>query len=132
MTVRLSRRTLACLAPALALPAAARAQNAEPPRRGPNGGRVVIADGHPVELVVAGTAVTLFLVDERGQPEATRGASGRIVLQQGAETTTVTLQPAEPNRMEGTLPAAAPAGARLVFTATMRDGHRLRVRFVLD
>lgn len=126
----LSRRRCAMLL--LTAPALARAQDAARPRRGPNGGRVEIADGHPLELVLDGPAVTIFLTDNAGRPEPSRGATRRVVLQQGNETATVTLQPAAPNRLIGTLPSIAPAGARMVFSGIMADGHRLRARFVLD
>ena len=110
------------LAPSLAL-----AQRAP----GPNGGIVVVADGHPIELRVAGLEVTVFLNGEDGRPSSSRGASGRVVVQSGGQTATVPLAPAEPNRLVGRL-AGPVAAARLVFTGAMADGHRVQARFVLD
>jgi len=40
--------------------------------------------------------------------------------------------PAEPNRLVGTLAAPLPAGARVVFTGTMADGHRVTGRYVME
>jgi hypothetical protein len=122
-----TRRALAAL---LLLPCAARAQNA--PRRGPNGGPVVLADGHPIELVVSGTTLTLFLNEENGRPASSARASGRATVQAGGQTATVSLTPAEPNRLVGTLAAPLAAGARVVFNGTMSDGHRVTARYVIE
>lgn len=113
---------------ALLLPGAALAQ----PARGPNGGQMVTADGHPIELVLSGTALTLFLNGEDGRPSASARASGRVTVQAAGRTATLALAPAEPNRLVGTLPAPLAAGARVVFTGTMADGHRLTARFVVE
>jgi len=124
----LHRRMLAAvivLAPGLAL-----SQRA--PTRGPNGGIVVVADGHPIELVVAGQSITLFLNGEDGRPAPSRGASGRAVVQAGGQTATVALAPAEPNRLVGQLAAPLTAGARLIFTGTMSDGHRIQARYTVE
>lgn len=124
----LHRRTLA--ATFLLVPSLAWSQRA--PARGPNGGMVVVADGHPIELVVEGQTVTLFLNGENGRPSPSRGASGRVVVQAGGQTATVNLAPAEPNRLVGQLAAPLAAGARMVFTGTMTDGHRIQARFTLE
>ena len=122
----LDRRML--LGGLLLAPGLARAQR--PP--GPNGGIVVVAEGHPIELLVAGLAVTVFLNGEDGRPSPSRGASGRVVVQSGGQTATVTLAPAEPNRLVGQLAAPVAAGARMVFGGAMADGHRVQARFVLE
>jgi hypothetical protein len=128
----LRRTLLATLAATVAAPLAAMAQGtAQRPSRGPNGGRVVVADGHPVELVASGTELTFFLRDDDGTPRATRGVSGRAVVQQGGQTTTVQLAPAEPNRLVGRLEAPLAPNARVVFSAALH-GHRLQARFVND
>jgi hypothetical protein len=114
----------------LLLPGIAAAQPARP--RGPNGGQVVTADGHPLELVIAGTALTLYLNDESGRPSPSARASGRVTIQAGGQTATVTLAPAAPNRLVGTLAAPPAAGARIVFTGAMSDGHRVTARYVLE
>ncbi|MFC7478132.1 hypothetical protein ACFQS7_27550 [Dankookia sp. GCM10030260] len=114
----------------LLAPGMAGAQRA--PTRGPNGGLMVLAEGHPIELVVADLAVTVFLNGENGRPAPSRGASGRVVVQAGGQTTTVSLTPAEPNRLVGQLGAPLAAGARVLFTGAMADGHRIQARFAAE
>lgn len=119
----LSRRIL----PALLLPAIAVAQ-----ARGRNGGQVVTADGHPIELVLSGTVLTLFLSEENGQPMPSARATGRATVQADGRTTTIALRPAAPDRLVGSLAAPLPAGARVVFTGTLGDGHRVTARYVVE
>lgn len=127
-----TRRALAALL-LLAPPGAALAQGAPAAtRRGPNGGQVVTADGHPIELVLSGTTLTLFVSEENGRPMATARANGRVTVQAGGQTATVNLGPAEPNRLVGTLAAPLAAGARVVFNGTLSDGHRVTARYVIE
>jgi hypothetical protein len=116
------------LEPLLLLPGPAMAQapaQQGAARRRPNGGLVAVADGHPLELLVSGTDATLFLNGEDGRPS-------RLTIQAGGQTSTVTLRPAEPNRLVGTLPAPLAAGARVAFTGAMSDGHRVTARYVIE
>lgn len=118
---------LAALA-ALALPLAAAAHNAA---KGPNGGPVVDAAGHHVEMVAKGTDLVLFLTEEGDKPLASAGAkNARAVVQDGGGTASLPLQPAEPNRLVGTLAQPLGSGARVVVSATMADGHAVQARFV--
>lgn len=125
--MNLTRRMLPAM---LLVPGLAMAQPARP--RGPNGGQVVTADGHPIELVLSGTTLTLFLNEEAGRPSSSARATGRVTVQAGGQTATVALTPAEPNRMVGTLAAPLAPGARVVFTGTMSDGHRVTARYVIE
>lgn len=125
--MNLSRRIL----PAMwLLPASALAQ--QPARRGPNGGPVGTADGHPIELVLSGTTLTLFVSEENGRPMSSARANGRVTVQAAGQTATVTLAPAEPNRLVATLAAPLAPGARVVFTGTLSDGHRVTARYIVD
>jgi hypothetical protein len=126
-----TRRTLLAAALPIAAAAPAFAQNAAA-RRGPNGGQVVTADGHPIELVVSGTSLTLYLNDHDGRPASSARASGRVTVQAGGQTATANLAPAEPNRLVGTLAAPLSAGARVVFNGALGDGHRVTARYVVD
>jgi hypothetical protein len=92
---------------------------------------VVVADGHPVEFVASGAELTFILRNDDGTPLATRGISAHAVVQQGGQTATVQLAPAEPNRLVGRLEVPLASNARLVFSATLH-GHRLQARFVND
>jgi hypothetical protein len=123
------------LEPLLLLPGPAMAQapaQQGAARRRPNGGLVAVADGHPLELLVSGTDATLFLNGEDGRPSPSARANGRLTIQAGGQTSTVTLRPAEPNRLVGTLPAPLAAGARVAFTGAMSDGHRVTARYVIE
>ena len=129
----LRRIFLAVLPVTAAAPMTAMAQGSaqQRPARGPNGGRVVVADGHPVEFVASGAELTFFLRDDDGTPLETRRINGRAVVQQGGQTATVPLTPAEPNRLVGRLEGPLTPGARVVFSAALH-GHRLQARFVAD
>ncbi|TXM73956.1 hypothetical protein FV222_17525 [Methylobacterium sp. WL103] len=95
---------------------------------GPNGGVVVVADGHPIEFVASDAALTFFVTDDDGGPAKTVGVTGKAFVQAGGRTETVALAGAEPNRLVGTLKAPLPAGAKVVLSARMH-GHTLQARF---
>ena len=116
----------------LALAAAfASAASAHDTAKGPNGGPVVDSAGHHVEMVAKGTELVLFLTEEADKPLASAGTkNARAIVQDGGKTATVPLQPAEPNRLVGTLSQPLGSGARVVVSATMPDGHTVQARFV--
>jgi hypothetical protein len=125
-TMNLTRRTLSGIS-LLAFPGMALAQSP----RGPNGGLVATEHGHSYELVISGAAVQVFLT-EGNRPMSSQGATGRLVVQSGGRTVNVPLSPAAPNRLTGSVAAPLAAGTRIVFTATLADGHRLQGRFAID
>jgi hypothetical protein len=99
--------------------------------KGPNGGPVVDSAGHHVEMVAKGTEFVLFLTEADDKPLASAGTkNARAIVQDGGKTATVALQPAEPNRLIGTLSQPLGPGARVVVSATMADGHGVQARFV--
>lgn len=99
--------------------------------KGPNGGPVVDSSGHHVEMVAKGSELVLFLTEADDKPLASAGTkNARAIVQDGGQTATVPLQPAEPNRLVGTLAQPLGAGARVVVSATMADGHTVQARFV--
>ena len=101
--------------------------------KGPNGGPVVDSAGHHVEMVVRGTELVLFLTEADDKPLASAGAkNARAVVQDAGKTAAVPLRPAEPNRLVGTLAQPLGAGARVVVSATMPDGHAVQARFATD
>jgi len=115
----------------LALAGFATAATAHDKAKGPNGGPVVDSAGHHVEFTSKGTEVVLFLYDEADKPLASAGTkNARAIVQDGGKTATVALQPAEPNRLVGTLAQPLSKGARVVVSATMADGHAVQARFV--
>jgi hypothetical protein len=121
--------TLGLLAALIALPIAAQAQT----KKGPNGGTIVSSQGHPIEFVMNGQDLTFFVGDDDGSPLPTKGFKGRATIQDGAKTTTVALQPAAPNKMVGKAESLVGSKARVVFSATFREGshsHTLTGRYV--
>ncbi len=123
------RRLLLSLALA-ALPFAAGAHELA---KGPNGGPVVDSAGHHVEMVAEGTQLVLFLTGEADKPLASAGSkNARAIVQDGGKTATISLAPAEPNKLVGTLPQPLGRGARIVVSATMADGHAVQARFARD
>ncbi len=116
---------------ALAVAATPLAASAHESAKGPNGGPVADSAGHHVELVANGTELVLFLTGEADKPIASAGTkNARAIVQDGGKTATVSLQPAEPNRLVGALAAPLGKGARVVVSATMADGHAVQARFV--
>jgi cytoskeletal protein RodZ len=116
---------------AIALAGFATAATAHELAKGPNGGPVVARAVHHVELTTKGTELVLFLTDEADKPLASAGTrNARAIVQDSGKIATVALQPAEPNRLVGTLSQPLSKGARVVVSATMADGHAVQVRFV--
>lgn len=116
---------------ALALTASPLAATAHEMAKGPNGGPVVDSSGHHVELVASGTELVLFLTEDADKPLASAGTkNARAIVQDSGKTATVSLQPAEPNKLVGTLASPLGKGARVVVSATMADGHVVQARFV--
>lgn len=104
------------------------AASGQAPAKGPNGGMVTVSDGHDIEMVANGTELIIYLYEESKKPTTGR-AGARAVVQDSGKTTTVQLTPAAPNRLVGTLPAPLAAGARVVVSATLADGHKVQARF---
>jgi Spy/CpxP family protein refolding chaperone len=111
--------------------AAQQAASAHDTSAGPNGGQVVEVKGHHVELTATGTDLTLHLSDETHAAIASQGASGRAVILDGSRQATAALTPAAPNRLVAHLEAPLAAGARVVVTAKLADGHEIVARFVI-
>lgn len=98
--------------------------------KGPHGGPVVESSGHHVEFVAAGDEVLFYLTDEDGQPIASTGATGSAIVQQGGKTGTIPLEPAAPNILKGRVTDPIVAGARVVVSGKLSDGHAVQARFV--
>lgn len=116
---------------ALTLGAAPFAASSHEMAKGPNGGPVVDSAGHHVEMVAKGAELVLFLSEHNDKPLASAGTkNARAIVQDGGKTATVTLQPAEPNKLIGALAQPLGKGARVVVSATLADGHVVQARFV--
>jgi hypothetical protein len=101
--------------------------------KGPNGGPLVDVAGHHVEMVAKGTELVLYLTDAADKPLASAGTkAARAIVQNAGKTATVPLNPVEPNKLVGTLAQPLGAGARVVISATLADGHALQARFTTN
>ncbi len=98
--------------------------------KGANGGQVADSKGHHVEFITKDGAITLYLTDEKDQPIASAGATGRVIIQDGSANATVDLTPAAPNLLTAKAAAALNPGAKLVVSAKLSDGHDIQARFI--
>ncbi|MFC1458321.1 MULTISPECIES: hypothetical protein [Microvirga] len=115
---------------ALAIAASPLAAAAHETAKGPNGGPVVDSSGHHVEMVAKDTSLVVYLTEGADKPLASAGTkNARAIVQDGGNTATVPLQPAEPNKLVGALAQPLGSGARVVVSATMADGHTVQARF---
>lgn len=127
-----NRLLLALLVGSIALGGLAHAQA---PKKGANGGTVVVSSGHPIEFVTKDQDITFYFLDDDGTPLSTKTMQGRAVVQDGGKTTTVQLSPAEPNKLLGTLTAPLGAKARVALSATVATSghkHTLQARFTTN
>lgn len=97
---------------------------------GPNGGPMLEVNDHHLELTSTGTALTLYLMDSAHAPVSSKGISGRVVILEGSQQATHTLEVTEPNKLSAKLDKPLGAGARVVVTARLTDGRNLTARFV--
>lgn len=97
---------------------------------GPNGGQIAEVQGHHVEFTIKEKEIVLFLTDKDGKQIGSKGASGRVVILDGAKPLNVELAPVEPNVLSAKLDAPLTAGAKVVVSAKLGDGHDLQARFV--
>jgi hypothetical protein len=117
--------TIITLASALlALPAAAHEVE-----RGPNGGRVVEAGTHHVELVVKDDAVNVFVTDANEKPVSIIGFKAVAIFTISGKAQRIPLEPKEGTRLSGTSPVALPAEPAGVVQITAPDGKTAQGRF---
>ena len=98
--------------------------------KGANGGQVVDDKGHHVEFTTKGNDVVLYLSDEKNQPIASKGATGRVTVQMAGKQATATLVPSEPNVLTVKLDVPPASGTKIVVSAKLSDGHDIQARFV--
>ena len=107
-----------------ALPAAAHEVE-----KGPNGGRVVEAGAHHVELVIKEKAVNVFVTDAGEKPVSINGFNGVAIFTIGGKAQRITLEPKEGTRLSGTSPVVLPTEAAGVVQITAPDGKTAQGRF---
>jgi hypothetical protein len=99
--------------------------------KGPNGGPVVETHDVFVEMTVEDNALVLHFAGADGKPMSSDGTTkARAIVQDAGQTTTISLEAQAPNRLVGPLRAPLGAGARVVVSATLADGHGIQARFV--
>jgi hypothetical protein len=97
--------------------------------KGPNGGRVVDASPHHIELVVKDKAVSVFVTDADDKPVQVVGFKGLAVLTIGGKAQRIALSPQDGNRIAGTANVTVPPDVRGVVQVTGPDGKTAQGRF---
>ena len=98
--------------------------------KGPNGGQVIEDAGHHVEFTTKDNQVVLFLTEASDAPLATKGATGRVIVQDGAAQAVADLTATEPTQLTAKLAAPVKPGNKLVVSIKLADGHDVKARFV--
>lgn len=116
---------LAMLLAGLALPAVA-----HEPRKGPNGGALVDAGQHHVELVTDGTeTVVLYLSDLHDKPVAATGYKANAILIVGGKPLRFMFDKVEGAKITGRAPASVPAGVKGAVQLIGPDGATSQAKF---
>ena len=115
---------------ALSLAAAPSLASAHDVAKGVNGGQVIDAQGQHVEFTTKGNDIVMYLTDEKDQPIASKGASGRLTIQNAGKLATLALVASEPNALSVRLDDPLASGAKIVILAKLSDGHEIQARFV--
>jgi hypothetical protein len=97
--------------------------------KGPNGGRVVEAGAHHVELVVKDNAVNVFMTDASEKPVSINGFKGVAIFIISGKAQRITLEPKEGAHLFGTSPVALPAEPAGVVQITAPDGKTAQGHF---
>lgn len=102
----------------------------------PHGGQLRMAAGYHLELVVAPDAtadqdhaVTVYVTDHAGEPQAVAGLSATALIQSGGKRTAVALKPDGANRLSGLGRYQAGADMKVVVSLLQADKTTLQARF---
>ncbi len=98
--------------------------------KGPHGGAIVDVKGHHVEFISKDSEIIIYLTDDKDAPISSKGAEGKAVIQDAGKSRTVGLTPAEPNLLTGKTDGPLNAGAKIVVSGKLADGHAILARFV--
>ena len=118
---------------ALALACAAMLGIAHPAlaqKTGPNGGLLAGKAGHETELVISGTELAVFILDN-GKAHETKGVKIKAVIQHEGKTVNVDLVDSDGKKMVGKLPGPLGKGAIVVLTGKDDHGDVISSRYVL-
>ena len=97
--------------------------------KGPNGGQMEDVAGVHVELLTAGSTVTLNVFDEGSKPVSTTGFSASALVTAGSNRETLTLTPQGQNSLRGEAKSVALKGATISITLKAATGKSGQVRF---
>jgi hypothetical protein len=97
--------------------------------KGPNGGRVVEAGAHHVELVANEKTVNVFVTDAHDNPVSINGFKGVAIFTISGKAQRIPLEPKEGTRLSGISPVALPAEPVGVVQITAPDGKTAQGRF---
>lgn len=96
---------------------------------GPNGGPMEDVAGVHAELIAAGTALTINIVDEDGKPIKTAGYSGSALVVTGSQRETVKLEPTGNSALKATLQAPATTNTQVTLMLKTAAGKSGQARF---
>ena len=105
------------------------AQHSHGSTKGPNGGAVQDVAGVHAELVLAGNAVTINILDESNKPIPAKGFSGSVLIVSGGNRETVQLAPSGETALKGEAKAAIAAGATVTLVLKNAAGKSGQVKF---
>lgn len=120
------RYRLLVLTAALAATASAHAHE---PRIGPNGGTLVDAGTHHVELVANDTSVRVYLSDAADAPVSSDGFAGTAILLVGGKPQRVALEPSGGSELSGEAAAPVPSPAKGAVQLTGPGGATSQAKF---
>lgn len=100
------------------------------PHKPQHGGVVAKASDLDFELVAKTDVITLY-VSDHGKPAATKGASGKLTVLDGAEKSETVLVPAGDNRLEAKGSFKVASGTKFVATVNLQGGKPVNVRFAM-
>jgi hypothetical protein len=107
----------------------AAAQHSHGSTKGPNGGVVQDVAGVHAELVLAGNAVTINILDENNKPISAKGFSGSVLIVAGGNRETVQLAASGDTALKGEAKAAIPTGAQVTLVLRNAAGKSGQVKF---
>jgi len=96
---------------------------------GPNGGPMEDVAGVHAELITAGTALTINVIDEDGKPVKAAGYSASALVVTGSQRETVKLEAAGDSSLKGTLQTPVAANTQVTLMLKTADGKSGQARF---
>lgn len=98
-------------------------------KAGPNGGRVVEAGDHHVELVMKNNMVDVFLTDHNDKALPAAGYKGIVIVAIDGKSQRIVLAPVDSTRLSGQAAGAMPAQPKGVVQITQPNGKTVQAKF---